>query len=87
MVSSLRFVSFLAFSVISCLNLAFAMRFVLEKEDCLSYSVPEEKFWVFAAFVVIKTDSSWNSQKYAIDLVVSFYHYYFFTINSQYAFL
>ena len=53
------------------LQLAFGIRFVIDREECFSHKVEYEGDTVHASFVVIKVDSSWHYSQEGVDLVVS----------------
>ncbi|GLJ46333.1 hypothetical protein SUGI_0976480 [Cryptomeria japonica] len=57
---------FLLFS----LQLAFGLRFVIDREECFSHTVPYDGDTVHMSFVVIKADTSWHYEDYGVDLVV-----------------
>lgn len=54
------------------LNLQFVLgiRFVIDREECFSHSVPYDGDTVHTSFVVIKADSSWHYGDYGVDFVV-----------------
>lgn len=70
------------FSMITCLMLqfkgGFGIRFVIDKEECLSHNVPYEGDTVHVSFVVIKADSSWHYGDDGVDLVVKIHRFFFF---------
>lgn len=51
---------------------AFGIRFVIDREECLSHNVEFDGDTVHVSFVVIKTDNSWNYGGEGVDLVVIF---------------
>lgn len=55
---------------LSSLQLAFGLRFVIDREECFSHNVQYEWDVVHASFVVIKSDSPWRTDD-GVDLVVS----------------
>lgn len=66
----------LAFVVIvsffNCLQSVSGIRFVIDREECFSHSVPYEGDTVHVSFVVIKADTPWHYSDDGVDLVVSF---------------
>lgn len=46
------------------------IRFVIDREECLSHKVEYEGDNVHVSFVVIKTDSPWHYGEEGVDLVV-----------------
>lgn len=54
---------------LSSLQLAFGLRFVIDREECFSHNVQYEWDVVHASFVVIKSDSPWRTDD-GVDLVV-----------------
>ena len=56
--------------VLSSLQLAFGLRFVIDREECFSHNVQYEWDTVHASFVVIKSDGPWRTDD-GVDLVVS----------------
>ncbi|KAJ6850348.1 transmembrane emp24 domain-containing protein p24beta2-like [Iris pallida] len=54
-----------------CLRSAVGIRFVIDREECFSHSVPYEGDKVHFSFVVIKSDTPWHkSGDEGVDLVV-----------------
>lgn len=49
------------------------IRFVIDREECMSHKVEYEGDNVHLSFVVIKSDAPWNSDNYGVDLVVIHY--------------
>ncbi|XP_063936055.1 transmembrane emp24 domain-containing protein p24beta2 isoform X2 [Daucus carota subsp. sativus] len=46
------------------------IRFVIDREECMSHKVEYEGDNVHLSFVVIKSDAPWNSDNYGVDLVI-----------------
>ncbi|XP_068642679.1 transmembrane emp24 domain-containing protein p24beta2-like [Aristolochia californica] len=65
-----KFVIIVIIGLLSSLQLAFGIRFVIDREECFSHSVPYEGDTVHVSFVVIKTDTPWHNGDEGIDLVV-----------------
>lgn len=51
-------------------QLAFGLRFVIDRDECFSHSVPYDGDTVHTSFVVIKADTAWHYEDYGVDLVV-----------------
>ncbi|KAJ8754862.1 hypothetical protein K2173_015374 [Erythroxylum novogranatense] len=51
-------------------NAVFGIRFVIDREECLSHEVKYEGDTVHVSFVVIKVDSSWHYSHEGVDLVI-----------------
>jgi len=49
---------------------SFGIRFVIDREECFSHSVPYEGDKVHVSFVVIKADTPWHYGDDGVDLVV-----------------
>ena len=49
------------------------VRFVIDREECLSHDVKYEGDTVHVSFVVIKAESPWHFSDEGIDLVVRFF--------------
>lgn len=49
---------------------AFGIRFVIDREECLSHKVEYDGDTVHVSFVVIKADSSWSYDGDGVDLVI-----------------
>lgn len=49
---------------------AVGIRFVIDRDECFSHSVPYEGDMIHVSFVVIKSDSSWHYTEDGVDLVV-----------------
>lgn len=50
------------------------IRFVIDREECLSHNVDFEGDTVHVSFVVIKAESPWHFSEDGVDLVVNFFH-------------
>lgn len=57
-------------SLLLSLRCTIGLRFVIDREECLSHSVPYEGDTVHVSFVVIKADSPWHFGDEGVDLVV-----------------
>ncbi|KAH7660211.1 Transmembrane emp24 domain-containing protein [Dioscorea alata] len=57
-------------SILLSLRSTIGLRFVIDREECLSHSVPYEGDTVHISFVVIKADSPWHFGDEGVDLVV-----------------
>ncbi|KAM0942580.1 putative transmembrane emp24 domain-containing protein [Dioscorea sansibarensis] len=57
-------------SLLLSLRSAIGLRFVIDREECFSHSVPYEGDTVHVSFVVIKADSPWHFGDEGVDLVV-----------------
>lgn len=69
--SEIFIVTFL-FSIFLHLYPASGIRFVIDREECFSHSVPYEGDTVHVSFVVIKADTPWHYSDDGVDLVVRF---------------
>lgn len=67
---SLRFLIFMLVGVLSILRGALGIRFVIDREECLSHNVEYEGDTVHVSFVVIKADAPWHYGDDGVDLVV-----------------
>uniref|UniRef100_A0A0D6R3J8 GOLD domain-containing protein n=1 Tax=Araucaria cunninghamii TaxID=56994 RepID=A0A0D6R3J8_ARACU len=52
------------------LQLAFGIRFVIDREECFSHPMQYEGDTVHVSFVVIKIEKAWHYEDYGVDLVV-----------------
>lgn len=52
------------------------IRFVLNKEECVSYNVEYEGETVHISFVAIKADATWHYGEDGIDLMVISFHFF-----------
>ncbi|ONK68628.1 uncharacterized protein A4U43_C05F14120 [Asparagus officinalis] len=68
--SSLKFVIFSVLGFLSGLQSTVGIRFVIDREECFSHSVPYEGDKVHVSFVVIKADTHWHYGDDGVDLVV-----------------
>ena len=66
---SLKFV-LIVLGLLCVLQSSFGIRFVIDREECFSYSVPYEGDKVHVSFVVIKADTPWHYGDDGVDLVV-----------------
>jgi len=66
----LGFTALVAFALILSLDQVVGIRFVIDREECFSHSVPYEGDTVRVSFVVVKGDSSWHFEDDGVDLVV-----------------
>lgn len=57
---------------------AFGIRFVIDKEECLSHNVEYEGDTVHVSFVVVKADAPWHYGDDGVDLVVKILSFYVF---------
>ncbi|KAF3796633.1 Transmembrane emp24 domain-containing protein p24beta2 [Nymphaea thermarum] len=57
--------------LLSNLQSAHGIRFVIDREECFSHMVPYEGDTVHVSFVVLKYESAWNSANDGVDLVVT----------------
>ncbi|KAE8685878.1 Emp24/gp25L/p24 family/GOLD family protein isoform 2 [Hibiscus syriacus] len=53
------------------LNVAEGVRFVIDREECLSHDVKYEGDTVHVSYVVIKSDAPWNFNNEGVDLVIT----------------
>ncbi|KAE8730536.1 Transmembrane emp24 domain-containing protein p24beta2 [Hibiscus syriacus] len=53
------------------LKVAEGVRFVIDREECLSHDVKYEGDTVHVSFVVIKADAPWNFNNQGVDLVIT----------------
>ncbi|KAH0449215.1 hypothetical protein IEQ34_023015 [Dendrobium chrysotoxum] len=60
----------LVLGLLSCLQSAVGIRFVIDREECFSHQVPYEGDTVHVSFVVIKSDTPWHYGNEGVDLVV-----------------
>lgn len=60
----------LAVGLLSCLQSAVGIRFVIDREECFSHQVPYEGDTVHVSFVVIKAETPWHYGNEGVDLVV-----------------
>ncbi|RWW08127.1 hypothetical protein GW17_00028457 [Ensete ventricosum] len=79
---SVRFTFFLASIFLLHLHPTIGIRFVIDREECFSHSVPYEGDTVHVSFVVIKAETPWHYGDEGIDLVVSFVLLWIFMLNS-----
>lgn len=56
--------------VLASLQVAFGIRFVIDREECFSHDVQYEGDMVHISFVVIKVEGAWHYSEDGIDLVV-----------------
>ncbi|XP_020578368.1 transmembrane emp24 domain-containing protein p24beta2 [Phalaenopsis equestris] len=56
--------------LLSCLQSAVGIRFVIDREECFSHDVPYEGDTVHVSFVVIKSETPWHYGNEGVDLVV-----------------
>ncbi|KAL9259875.1 Transmembrane emp24 domain-containing protein [Drosera capensis] len=56
--------------ILACMQLAFGLRIVIDREECFSQKVEYDWDTVRASFVVLKYDSSWQTD-HGVDLVVT----------------
>eukprot|EP00252_Welwitschia_mirabilis_P004751 TRINITY_DN1504_c0_g1_i1.p1 TRINITY_DN1504_c0_g1~~TRINITY_DN1504_c0_g1_i1.p1 ORF type:complete len:213 (-),score=40.34 TRINITY_DN1504_c0_g1_i1:142-780(-) len=52
------------------IQVAFGIRFVIDREECFSHAVQYGGDTVHVSFVVIKADTTWHYGDYGVDLVV-----------------
>lgn len=69
---SLKFVPIVLLFLLSNLRPAVGIRFVFDREECFSHSVPYEGDTVHVSFVVIKADTWHYYREDGVDLVVCF---------------
>lgn len=69
---TMMFSTILTFAVVSSLLVSnvVGIRFVIDREECLSINVEYEGDTVYVSFVVIKAESPWHYSEDGIDLVV-----------------
>ncbi|KAK6230077.1 hypothetical protein QUC31_001595 [Theobroma cacao] len=67
----IEFVAAILLAFLCCPNAVFGIRFVIDREECLSHNVKYEGDTIHVSFVVIKTDSTWHSSDEGVDLVVA----------------
>lgn len=67
-----RFIATFLFGIFLHLYPASGIRFVIDREECFSHSVPYEGDTVHVSFVVIKADTPWHYSDDGVDLVVRF---------------
>ncbi|KAL9271427.1 Transmembrane emp24 domain-containing protein, partial [Drosera capensis] len=60
----------LLLEILACMQLAFGLRIVIDREECFSQKVEYDWDTVHASFVVLKYDSSWQTDR-GVDLVVT----------------
>ena len=70
-IGSLEFVAVILLAFLCSPNAVFAIRFVIDREECFSHNVKYDGDTIHVSFVVIKADSTWSSHE-GVDLVVSF---------------
>lgn len=68
--STIAFLAFVCFLL--RLGLTDGIRFVIDREECFSHSVPYEGDMVYVSFVVVKSDTPWHYSNDGVDLVVRF---------------
>lgn len=68
--SMIAFLAFVCFLL--RLGLTDGIRFVIDREECFSHSVPYEGDMVYVSFVVVKSDTPWHYSNDGVDLVVRF---------------
>uniref|UniRef100_A0A0C9RQV6 TSA: Wollemia nobilis Ref_Wollemi_Transcript_1142_926 transcribed RNA sequence n=1 Tax=Wollemia nobilis TaxID=56998 RepID=A0A0C9RQV6_9CONI len=56
--------------LVCSLQLAFGIRFVIDREECFSHPMQYEGDTVHVSFVVIKIEKAWHYEDYGVDLVV-----------------
>ncbi|KAI3870582.1 hypothetical protein MKX03_022775 [Papaver bracteatum] len=64
-----KFIPFALLAILSILQVAVGIRFVIDREECFSHSVPYEGDTVHVSFVVIKAEG-WHYGDDGVDLVV-----------------
>lgn len=71
--------------VLSIVRGTLGIRFVIDREECLSHNVEYEGDTVHVSFVVIKADAPWHYGDDGVDLVVisSFYILYLRLYNTH----
>lgn len=69
-IGSLRNVILVMMVLSICMKGAFGIRFVIDREECLSHDVQYEGDTVQLSFVVIKADGSWHYGDEGVDLLV-----------------
>ncbi|THU61680.1 hypothetical protein C4D60_Mb07t25870 [Musa balbisiana] len=67
---SVRFIFFLASVFLLHLHPTIGIRFVIDRDECFSHSVPYEGDTVHVSFVVIKAETPWHYGDEGVDLVV-----------------
>lgn len=67
---SSKLVPIILLGFLSILRPACGIRFVIDREECFSHSVPYEGDTVHVSFVVIKADNTWHYGDDGVDLVV-----------------
>ncbi|PKA55254.1 Transmembrane emp24 domain-containing protein p24beta2 [Apostasia shenzhenica] len=67
---SSKLLSLVAVVLLSYMQLAVGIRFVIDREECFSHEVPYEGDTVHISFVVIKTDTPWHYGNEGVDLVI-----------------
>lgn len=77
-----KFTFFLA--TVFLLHPTIGIRFVIDREECFSHSVPYEGDTVHVSFVVIKAETPWHYGDEGVDLVVRFVLLWIFMLNSMY---
>lgn len=50
----------------------FAIRFIIDREECFAHDVKYERDTVHVSFVVIKVEGAWHYSQEGVDLVVSY---------------
>ena len=71
-IGSLEFVAVILLAFLCSPNAVFAIRFVIDREECFSHNVKYDGDTIHVSFVVIKADSSWHYSHEGVDLVVRF---------------
>ncbi|KAA8523537.1 hypothetical protein F0562_009960 [Nyssa sinensis] len=56
--------------ILLCLQAAFGVRFVIDREECFAHKVEYTHDMVHVSFVVIKAEGAWHYSQDGIDLVV-----------------
>ncbi|CAA2999244.1 transmembrane emp24 domain-containing p24beta2 [Olea europaea subsp. europaea] len=69
-IGSLRNVILVMMVLSICMKGAFGIRFVIDREECLSHDVQYEGDTVHLSFVVIKADGSWHYGDEGVDLLI-----------------
>lgn len=71
--------------IMSQIQGSLGIRFVIEKEECLSHNVQYEGDTLHFSFVVIKSDATWSYGNEGVDLVVRAFLYN--SLSSRYTHL
>ncbi|KAH7842609.1 hypothetical protein Vadar_007309 [Vaccinium darrowii] len=69
-IRSLRCVIVATLSVLSIMERAVGIRFVIDREECFSHNIQYEGDTVHVSFVLIKTDTPWHYGHDGVDLVI-----------------